>query len=291
MLPESISGHRVGWFPREGLVFAEGHPDPDGLCAPARLPEALEGIYGAMADFGIRLPRQRTEHRFDPKTPTARRQGFAGIRRLDLTADLAFDHPGEGLAVLAGIAAIPIPRVQTAIRRQVGGRAVETVAMFGRGGKQQLARWYDKGQEAGTAERGVLIRPEDQRRFKGRARPPVEAITATSARALFQGRFLPLWKATKGITVATAPEVFIRLEQLRASGELTGRQAAALGSYLAADQFGYGEAWFSRATAYRRRSDLREHGVVLADGVVDEVEVDLHGAIEAALEAEDWYAE
>jgi hypothetical protein len=286
LLPESIRGHRVGLFPGVGLAFAEGHPDPERLCPPGQLPEALEQLTASLREVGIVLPRSPTR---TPWPGRGRRPGFAGIRRLDLTADLHFDSGSEGLAVLAGVAAMPLPRMATALQRQAGGRAIETVYLKGPGGKRVLGRWYDKGIESGLAERGQLIRPEDQRRFEKSGRLPLEGLTPDLTRALFQRRFLPLWKATKGVTVATSPTLLIRLAELVDGGDLTGFQAEKLLGYLVAEEHQLGVSWLSTATAYRRKAHARELGLVLADGATEEVEVDLHGAIEAALEAEDWY--
>lgn len=296
LIPESISGYRVGLFPGPSMVYAEGHPDPEGLCPPNRLPGEFERLVGVLADCGIEVPRgrslpaRRLPRPGDDGSWEVRRAGEAGVRRLDLTADLAFDSGAEGLAALAGVAAMPLPRIATSLQRQPGGRAVETVYLKGPGGRRVLGRWYDKGVESGTAERGRLIRPEDQRRWDGRARLPVEALGAPVARELFQRRFLPLWKATKGITVGTSPELLRRLADLVEAGEVSGYQAERLLGYLFAQENGVDD-WLSTATTYRRKAECRELGLVLADGVVDQVEVDLHDVLEAALEAEDWYGE
>lgn len=289
--PESIRGYRVGWFPGVGLAFAEGHPSPDGLCPPRQLGQAFESLVEDLADLGLAVPRSRVRKGWTRRSGTPVPDGFAGIRRLDLTADLAFSSASEGLAVLAGVAAMPLPRIATSLQRQPGGRAIETVYLKGPGGKRILARCYDKAVEQGQlAQRGTLIRPEDQRRFDGRVRPPVEAVGPVLTRELFQRRFLPLWKATEGITVATAPELIGRVVDLHRNGKISPRQATSLLAHLAADSQGVSEDLWHRSTVYRRRGQCRELGLVLADGTIDEVEVDLHSVIEAALEAEDWYA-
>jgi hypothetical protein len=89
--------------------------------------------------------------------------------------------------------------------------------------------------------------------------------------------------------VATSPQLLLRLADLVDAGELSGAQAERLLGYLVAEEHHLGGDWLSTATTYRRKSQVRDLGLVLADGVTEEVEVDLHGAIEAALEAEDWY--
>jgi hypothetical protein len=286
LLPDPVAGHRVGWFPGVGLVFAEGHPWEDGLCPPGALSAALGRLRGELADRGIVMPLGRSRPGWTPAaTPIA--EGLAGIRRLDLTVDLRFDRRAEGLAVLAGVASVPMPRLVTSLQREVGGRAIETVYLKGSGGRRILGRWYDKGIESGQAERGLLIRPEDQRRFTGAARLAPQAVESPElVKGLFHRRFLPLWKASKGITVAAVDELVRKVVKLRDRGELTDRQAEQLVGYLCFEAAAVENG--AQSTRYRRRALCRDLGLVLADGTTDEVEVDLHSVLEAALEAPGW---
>src|SRR5579875_1805165 len=201
-----VLGHRVGWF-KSGLLFAEGHPDPaGGLCAAGDLVERLDALRSAMHDVGLLvdgpaarpLPRMRSAAQSEYLAMGA---GFAGFRRVDATVNVAMPDRSQGLAVLAGIAA--------AVRDSPGkadiwygpDRGVESVFLLGHAGKRKLGRWYDKGLEAGTAMRGLLIRGEDQRRWAKNDRRQLAELTAAGLRSGFQRRFLPLYKATKGVTV------------------------------------------------------------------------------------------
>lgn len=284
LIPEAICGHRVGWFPGAGLMFAEGHPSEEGLCAPGALPEAHRRLCEALQDYGIVLPIGRAPR--IPRKGAAVVGGEAGVRRLDLTVDLQFDSAGEGLAALSGIAALPLSRTATTIHREVGGRRVETVYLKGPAGKRVLGRVYDKGVESGTAERGRLIRPEDQRRFQRAARVSPQAFTPEAVKGLFQRRFVGLWKATEGVTVASVLPLAQKIARLRDAGKLTQRQAESLAGYLLLDAAEEDDN--TRRTAFRRRALARQFGLVLADGTVEEVEVDLHEVLEAALEAPGW---
>jgi hypothetical protein len=286
LLPDPVGGYRVGWFPGVGMVFAEGHPGGDSLCSPGRLPEALERLRGSLEEVGVWMPFGRSRPGWGPgATPVA--DGFAGIRRLDLTVDLEFGSGGEGLAVLAGVAAMTMPRLVTSLQRQSGGRAIETVYLKGSGGRRILGRWYDKGIESGLADRGRLVRPEDQRRFGSGARLAPQAVEESAVlKALFQQRFLPLWRATEGVTVASVVELIEKVAQLRDAGELTPRQAESLVGFLGFEAAGVENG--AASTRYRRAAAARELGLVLADGTTDEVDVDLHAVLEAALEAPGW---
>jgi len=297
LLPESVDGHRVGWFPGSRLLFAEGHPSQDGLCRSDRLPDSLERVTEGLIDRGILPPRHKVSPRSKPRMengrpsmvglPTVGGVGFGGVRRLDSTVDLSFEDGGEGLAVLSGVAALPLPRVQTDIRREVGGRRVETVYFRGSSGKRVLGRWYDKGVESGEAPRGCRVRPEDQRRYPKETRLDVESIAASSyVRDAFVQRFQTLWRASKGVIVGGSLELAQRLGELVEDGEISASEAKALAGYLVLEQAGVNQQ--SRATRYRDRARCRDHGLVLADGVLDQVEIDLGDVLERAMDADTW---
>ena len=292
LLPEAVAGHRVGWFPGSGLLFAEGHPDPNGLCRADALPAAATSIAEALGDRGIIPPSWRLWSLVGPDGPRVATggTGFGGVRRLDSTVDLAFESPAEGLAALAGVAALPLPRVKTQVIREVGGRRVETVYFRGSSGKRVLGRWYDKGLESGTAARGLHVRPEDQRRFPKEARLDLEAVATSSyVRDAFVRRFAPLWRAAKGVKVAGVMELAQRLAEMQDEGLISPGEAKRIAGHLVLDAADAQRQ--SRSQCYRDRADARKHGLVLADGVLDEVEVDLGQVLERALDAECWGAQ
>lgn len=293
LIEEPIAGHRVGWFPGQGLLFAEGHPTEGRLTASQDLPAAFERVVEGLSDRGILAPSYRLAPRWKPRgtkqepLPVVGGTGFGGIRRLDSTVDLRFDEPLEGLAALAGVAALPVPRCKTEIVREAGGRRVETVYLLGPGGRKVLGRWYDKSVESREGARGTWVRPEDQRRYPANTRPPLEAVASTSyIRDQFVRRFEPLWRASKGVKVGGVLAIGKRLDELISEGELTPRQAELLAGYMVLDACGV-EAG-SRATRMRRRAELRNNGLVLSDGVLEEVEVDLGLLLEEAMDAEAW---
>jgi hypothetical protein len=297
LIEDSIEGHRVGWFPGQRMVFAEGHPVQGSLAGAAELPGALARITTALADRGILVP----DRRYAPKEVFTKEEGWVnlpviggtgrgGIRRLDSTVDLSFDDPLRGLAALAGVAALPLPRMKTQIMREAGGRRVETVYLRGYSGKNVLGRWYDKGVESGAAARGCWVRPEDQRRYRANTRPSVEAVAGTSyVRDQFVRRFEPLWRAAKGVKVGGVLDIGKRLEELIAEGTITARQAKSMAGAMVLEAAGC--EYQSRATRMRDRARMRDHGLVLADGVLDEVEVDLGEVLEEAMDSSAWGAQ
>lgn len=286
LLPDAIAGHRIGWNPGAGMLFAEGHPG-EGLCAPDALPEALQTLQEAMVGAGVPVP---------PGVAFGdlyggRGDGFAGIRRLDATADIAMGSPAEGLAVLAGVAAIvrDAPRGKCEVHFAVDGRSVETVYLKGLGGRKVLGRWYDKAAESCSGPRGSLIRPEDQRRWTKGTRRDAAELTAPYVRGKFQQRFAPLWQASKGVTVAGPIVLAQKLADAVEAGELTVGQAQAVaGELLLGNEFDVRGVKVSARTRRYRRAIARTIGVVLADGVLQEVEVDLHDVLDQCLETDAW---
>jgi hypothetical protein len=262
------------WFADAQLLAAEGHPSPHGLASPVELPAVHERLRSSVGEvIGADV---------DPAWDQ-------GVRRLDATADVPSGSAGEGLALLAGVAAVQIGGVQTVVRRSVGGGRVETVELHGHRGRRILGRVYDKGVEAGVARPGVLVRLEDQRRYDASARRSVEELTVDYVRNTWRRRFLPLWRATKGVKVAGPLVLAERIGELIENGELTPGQARAVAGYLLLDAAGVDQG--SRRTRYRLRATASEAGLVLADGLMQEVEVDLGALVEDVLESDAWTAQ
>lgn len=285
LLPEKIAGHRVGWFPGSRMLFAEGHPSEDGLTGAEGLLAAFEQVSEGLADRGLVPPSHRLTR------PVGERgDGFGGVRRLDSTVDLRFDRAVDGLAALAGVAALPLPRSKTKIIRESGGRRVETVYFHGHRGKRVLGRWYDKGIQTGEASRGAWVRPEDQRRFGAAGRLPLEVVAESSyVRDAFVRRFEPLWRASKGVKVAGVTELAARLGEMVHAGEVKPSTAKALAGHLVLEAGGVEVQ--ARSTRLGDRARCRDLGLVLADGVLDEVEVDLGAVLEEALDSDAWGAQ
>jgi hypothetical protein len=214
------------------------------------------------------------------------------LRRCDATVDFDPGSGARGLAILAGVAAVATtaPRSQAEVRfAKDGSGAVETVYVRGYSGVKILDRWYDKGLESGFAPRGERVRAEDQRRYPKGHRRGIHELEGAYVRSKFQQRFYPLWQATKGVTVAGPLVVADRIAELvEEEGELSARQAEQLAGYVVLQRRGVRA---SRATTYRRRAHLRELGLVVADGCLEEVEVDLHQVLDEALESPAWGAQ
>lgn len=295
MLPEEVVGHRVGWFPGSRLLFAEGHPREGGLGRSEDLLRAADSVSETLCDLGVLLPRYRLLPLVgaDGIRRALGDSGFAGVRRLDSTVDLHFDDPVQGLALLTGVAAIRPARIKTRVHFAVGDRRVETVELKGYSGRNMLGRVYDKGVHPDTAApvaRGLWIRPEDQRRFDRSTRPPLEAVAdGRYVRDSFVRRFEPLWMAAQGVKVGGILQLARRLGELQEAGEITPAEAVRAAGTIVLDSAG--EHRQSRATVMRNRRLVREHGLVLADGILEEVDVDLASILEECMETDAWEAQ
>jgi hypothetical protein len=317
LMPAPIAGHRVGWNRSAGMLYAEGHPSgampgewsleplvatQDAVCredrepwlvSPCDLPIAYEGLVAALEACGVPVPASQwaaSPEQEDVLPGFEGQPGFGGLRRCDATVDLDPGSRGRGLAILAGVAAVATtaPRSQAEVRfAKDGTGAVETVYVRGYSGVKILGRWYDKGLESGSDPRGERVRAEDQRRYPKGHRRGVHELEVAYVKGKFQQRFYPLWQATKGVTVAGPLVLADRLVELVDQGEVSARQAEQLAGYVVLQKRGVRA---SRATTYRRRSRLRELGLVVADGCLEEVEVDLHEVLDEALESPAWGA-
>jgi len=287
MLPTSVLGHRVGWYPSSGLIFAEGHPAGAGeLCPPDALGGALLALDAALHEAGVPVMTGSPTRSVWRGDQTADRlPGFAGVRRLDATVDRSHGSAAEGLAVMAGIAALDLPRMKSNSWRGASG-SLETVELRGYSGVKMLARVYDSGVKHGGALRGELLRFEDQRRYVKDSRRGVEELTSTYVRGQLRRRFTPLWRASKGVVVTGPARLAERLGELQDEGLMTPSEAKRVAGTLLLEAAGAHRQKVRQRQRDRRTA--RAHGLVLADGALEEVEVDLHEAIEECLETDAW---
>lgn len=266
MLPDDVAGHRVGWFPDSGLVFAEGHPARDGLACPDDLPAVLLTIEQSMraADIPVSVELR------------------AGVRRLDAAVDLATDSRAEGLSLLNGVASLAPTGGKVVPWRS--GRCVESVLFKTHAGATR-ARVYDKGLEAGVAPRGRLIRPEAQCRYPKASRRDVEELTSGYVREQFRRKLTPLWDAAQGVRVGGQLALVERVREAMDRGELSASRARTVVGYLvlAAADVPQG----AKRTRYDLERDVRRLGLGVVSTTEDET-VDLGAFLEECVDTDAW---
>lgn len=112
----------------------------------------------------------------------------------------------------------------------------------------------------------------------------VEEVDLQHVRHRYEARFGPLAKAAAGVTVASLPVLAAKVAERLESGEIRYQEAERVVGFLALHQAGPARGLPGR-TMRRRRSELRDAGLVVADDFFEPVEVDLGDTLEAALAA------
>jgi hypothetical protein len=287
-LPDAIGGHQVG-MSASGLVYAEGHPNPEGLAKAGELPAAYERLCDELRAAGVPLPAGNWGNVVNPERLRRggkhghRRAGAAGLARLDVTAD--FDTPSAvyGRELMRALSAVSLQRGSMTAAGSLG--AQETISLRARGGRRVLARFYDKGLESATAPPFRLLRAEDQGRFPASRRRGIESIDAAYLRERFRRRWGPLAQAGKelgSVTVADPLVLAERIQQLAHRGVITPQQATRMAGnvvldYVAAVEREGGSIEYaedelivhrgvSRTTLWRHRSELIRHGLIRDTG-------------------------
>lgn len=267
LLPEPVAGHRIGWFPDSGLVFAEGPPAAQELAPAAGLPAALERLEGDLGDLGI----------------PAASLPCAGLRRLDVAADLWTDSAVEGLALLECVsAAAPGAGKLAAYRAE---RCVESVLVKSAAGRT-LARLYDKGAQSGAAPRGHWLRLEAQWRFPRGARVDLGEVDAALLRERFKRRFDPLWQAAGGFRLGGLEAVIERIAAAVASGQLRPSRARSVAGYLVLSSGGVPQG--AKRTTSDLERECRELGLSVSLLQGAERRVDIATVLDECLAPEVW---
>jgi hypothetical protein len=267
LLPDPIAGHRVGWFPEHGLVFVEGRPGGEGLVPGAMLPGARARIEAALGDLGIPVASLAS----------------AGVRRLDVAADIWTDSSAEGLALFECLAAASLgPGKVVAYRAD---RRVESVLIKSRTGRT-LARVYDKGARSSAGICGRWIRFEAQWRFPRAARPELTALSSAVLRERFKRRFDPLWKASGGFRVGGLEALAERIGEAVDSGQLAPSRARSVAGYLVLGIADIDQG--ARRTTYELERECRELGLGVSLLRTAERRVDLATVLDECLAPAVW---
>jgi hypothetical protein len=269
LLPDPVGGYRVGWFDQPGLVFAEGRPGGEALCAAADLPLALRRLRRDLEDLGI---------------PIATGAGAdGGLRRLDVAVDLCTDSAAEGLALLECVgAASPGAGKLAAYRAE---RCVESVLIKSRAGRT-LARLYDKGAQGGRAPRGRWLRFEAQWRLPRDARIDPAEVDPALLRERFKRRFEGLWQAAGGFRLGGLEAVTERIDEAVAAGQLPPSRARSVAGYLVLRSAGVSQG--ASRTAYELERECRQLGLSVSLLQSPERRVDVATVLDECLAPEVW---
>ena len=256
---------RALFYPSTSLLAVEGHPSGEAgvLAAPDDVPSWCDELREALHLHGVRVDDR------------------LGVARCDAAVTIE-TQPAEGRALLAGVAALVPARAKLETFRSAA--AIETVYHVS-DRVRKLARVYDSGRAYETADPLTRLRAEDQRRSDRPARR-VDARTVTTAnvRQAFSDRWDVLRRA-RGVTVATVPVVVDKLGVAVETGATSYARAEQALGYTLLSRSGVD---VPERTARRRRALLRELGVVLLEGELEPVEVDVASTFDAMCDEAVW---
>ena len=267
LLPDPIGGYRVGWFEQPGLVFAEGRPGGEALCAAVELSGALRRLRGDLGDLGIPLAAGID----------------AGLRRLDLAADLYADSATEGLALLECLGAVSLGTGKIVAYR--AERCIESVLIKSSAGRT-LARVYDRGAHSGVLPRGRWLRFEAQWRLPREARIDPAEIDPPLLRERFKRRFEAVWQAAGGIRVGGVATVGERVGEAVRRGQLLPSRARSIAGYLVLGASGVPQG--ATRTVHELERECRQLGLTVSLLQAPERRVDVAAVLDECLAPEVW---
>jgi hypothetical protein len=185
-----------------------------------------------------------------------------GIGRADVAAELHYNDPAEGRAVLAAAAALDVPWWKTGtegVRRGVP----ETVAWRSVNGRSVGARLYDKGVETAQAPAGMWLRWERQKRWRKSREMSPEAVASLPLERLFLGREMRglLDAAEDDVTLCGRAGAIAAVREEHRLGRISWRTAEQLVGFLTLD---YERELCSPSTWRRRHARLRSLGIHLS---------------------------
>jgi len=131
-----------------------------------------------------------------------------------------------------------------------------------------------------------LIRPEDQRRYPKALRRDATELTSAYVREQYRERFMPLYDSARGLKVGKVTALAVRLGEAVEAGMIQPSRARSLAGYLLLEAAGVPQG--SRSSCYALEKECRELGLVVGDGAMQELEVDLGAILEECLDADAW---
>jgi hypothetical protein len=178
-------------------AWAEGHPVPRGRLARAtEIQPSCIAFSAVLAGYGVHL------------SPNPE------VTRFDVAATIRFEDPAIGLAVLATVGLLPVPRCKP----EIHGNPPETVYYKALKSQRKFSRIYDWGISREIGERGRWLRFEAQQRCAVGKRRTSDAMSSGLLRETFENRFAPICRASKGVFCGAFVRACLRASQAGSSG-------------------------------------------------------------------------
>ena len=242
----------------EGIRFGINYAG--GVWAEGRLAQML-GTTEALT------PRDRLADGVRATSERLREMGIkvdvsdAGIRRLDLAADVYFSQPSKGVALMNVLAGIRLPRRKTVITR---AHTLESVYFQTERTRKIRFAAYDKSVQSGTAAAaGLWIRLERRERYQGVSQPL--ALSPPNDFATLWLGDLVQWAATAASTTVASQDVLAdHVIALYHAGKVELKDLdKALGAIHMSAR-GLDRNWPAH-TQTRRRQFMRDLGIAITD--------------------------
>lgn len=257
---------RIGAYP-DGLVYMEGRAA--AILSQDRSDHSLLPVHGIQS--AERVARKLVQDYGAPVPDEVARLG-----RVDLAAELRFSDPRAGSAFLHSLASLDVPWCKSRVDGRKGDH-VETVSFHGTRGSTIYLRAYDKGVESRTADPGIRIRVERQRRFRKNVEPLPSDFEVSDLRRAYLGREFRLLSDLPSAVVCDVPEA---LEVLLETAT-TWRQFERLAGFICAG--GYIE--YPRDKEYSRMAELRALGIFVDPTKRERLEVPVGRYLQALASA------
>jgi len=265
---------RMGAYPSHGVVWWEGRAD--ALLSGTRESWQLrpKSDLGAVDRAARMALSDLADHWLDVDGET---------RRFDLTAELSFDEPEEGLAFLRTVSGMVAPRRKLAVWYGKD-RQPQTVEVRQERSGALTERLYDKGVESGSHPAGMRIRLEAQRR-PHRSRRYRPAHLAKMDMAAEFGRSLLPHLGAENVIAAGPNAATEHLAGMAARGEISVAKAERMIGTIALLKE-YGRAVYPDLQQQQRRlRGLREAGIALDDTLPPEATVPVGELLRDAVES------
>lgn len=240
-LRRTKDGVTVGAFP-DGLAYVEGR---------------VHALVGEPENVALAEPRVLVEAA-DLWRDSLGVEAVAEVGRADVTGELLFDEARDGLDFLAALRHVDLPWLKIGTE---GWKRGELETVYGRSsrGRSVQFRAYDAGVHHGTHAPGERIRLERQRRFRKERARAVADFVAEPLASWFVGRELRKLVDDGGdVLVCNERGAHRELRKRVMAGELSPQTGERLAGFLVLHGAG-----LSRATRFRRASELRQLGLAV----------------------------
>jgi hypothetical protein len=240
-----------------------GDPDDTALAPPDALALGAERARGALASLGVMVESEPV------------------VRRLDLAAEIRFAQAADGLLFSRAFGSLQLPGLEQ--NRRSSRQQTRSVTWSPAHGI--TLRLYDAGEWHATDEPGVRLRLERQLRLRKAKQAPPDSFSPTSIADLYLAPLARIIQSAPSIRILSPRAAELLIVEKGRCGELRACVAERLIGVVRISELCADALLYDRATASRRRSELRSYGVMLDfDGDDDLRNLDVREVL-AALDA------